>query len=404
MNDVKLSNQIGEPSNWLLDPEITFLNHGSFGACPVSILEAQQQFRMELERQPIQFMIRDRPKLLDESRQVLAEFLNTPASDIVFVQNATTGVNSVLGSLKLNQGDELLTTNHSYNACKNAMHSVAEKASATVVVAEVPFPLSSSSEIIEAVLECITSKTRLVMLDHISSSTAIIFPLKELVKEIQGRGIDVLVDGAHAPGLIDLSLSELGAAYYTGNCHKWMCAPKGAAFLYVRPDRQNEIQPAVISHGFNTPQENRSRMQTLFDWTGTSDPSPFLCIPHAINFINTLMPCGWKELAERNHQLAVAARQKICEKLKIEAPVPENMIAALATIPLPDDDQADIPDCETEPTPTNRLQTRLYDEHQIEVPVFHFPETPKRWLRVSANAYNSIQDYEKLGDALEHIL
>src|SRR5438445_7019259 len=238
---------------WTLDSAVAFLNHGSFGACPSPVLEAQQRLRERLERQPARFFVRDLEPLLADARSALAAFLGAAPEGLVFVPNATTGVNAVLRSLAVAPGDQLLVTDHAYNACRNALDFVAAAARAEVVVVPVPFPLASADAVVEAVVARATPRTRLALLDHVTSPTGLVYPIERLVRELAGRGIDALVDGAHAPGMVPLDLRALGAAYYTGNCHKWLCAPKGAAFLHVRSDRQTGVRPVVISHGPNTP-------------------------------------------------------------------------------------------------------------------------------------------------------
>ena len=262
--------------HWTLDPGIAFLNHGSFGACPAPVQAVQQQLRDRIERQPVQFFVRDLEGLLDEARASLAAFLGADASDIALVPSATAGVNAVLRSLKLKSGDELLTTNHEYNACRNVLEFVAERAGATVVVAEIPFPLESSQQAAAVILDAVTPRTRLALLDHITSQSALILPIEVLTSALADLDIPVLVDGAHAPGMVPVNLNKLGAAYYTGNCHKWLCAPKGSGFLHVNHDYQASVRPAIISHGANTKRLDRSRYLVEFDWTGTADPSALL--------------------------------------------------------------------------------------------------------------------------------
>ncbi|HZI30862.1 MAG TPA: aminotransferase class V-fold PLP-dependent enzyme, partial [Candidatus Binatia bacterium] len=252
------------PNLWGLDREITFLNHGAFGACPRAVLQFQQEMRIRMERQPLQFLVRDLEPLLDQARKRLASFVGGNAENLVFVSNATAGVNTVLRSLSFKRGDELLVTDHEYNASRNALDFVAKPTGARVVTAKVPFPLKSEEEIIAAILERVTPRTRLALLDHATSQTGLIFPVERLVRELTARGIETLIDGAHAPGMVPLDMKKLGATYYTGNCHKWLCAPKSAAFLYVQRDRQKSIRPLVISHGANSPRKDRSRFQIEF--------------------------------------------------------------------------------------------------------------------------------------------
>lgn len=378
---------------WSLDASVTFLNHGSFGACPLAVLEAQQKLRSRLEQEPLRFFGREWEPLLDNARSKLAAFVGADTQDIVFVPNATTGVNSVLRSLNFSADDEILTTNHEYNACRNALDFIASRTGARVVVAKIPFGIESLEQILEAVIEQVSPHTRLALLDHITSQTALIFPLKQLVKELQQRGVDILVDGAHAPGMLPLNLSEIGATYYTGNCHKWLCAPKGAAFLYVRRDKQAEIRPLTISHGANSPRTDKSRFQLEFDWTGADDPTAYMCVPEAIAFMGSLLPGGWDELMQRNHQLALAARQLLCEMLEVRSPIPDEMIGSMAVIPMPEVLESRNFMC---------LHDELFDRFGIQVQVVPW-EKPKLLVRVSAQIYNTLEQYEYLGKALKEL-
>ncbi|GAB4379027.1 MAG: aminotransferase class V-fold PLP-dependent enzyme [Elainellaceae cyanobacterium] len=376
---------------WALDPAITFLNHGSFGACPIPVLEKQSQLRSQLEAEPVRFFALELEALLDQARQCLAEFVGANAADLAFVPNATTGVNTVLRSLSLQAGDELLITNHEYNASRNALNWAAELTGATVVVAKVPFPLATSDQIVERVLDKISTKTKLVVLDHVTSQTGLIFPLRVLVQELSKRGIEVLVDGAHAPGMLSLNLKELGVAYYTGNCHKWLCSPKGAAFLYIREDLRSRVRPLVISHGANSPRCDRSFFHLEFDWMGTADPTPYLCVPTAIEFMGSLLPEGWTGLMRHNRTTVLAARRQLCQALNVLPPCPEAMIGSMAVIPLPDGS-------------VELLKDQLFQQFQIEVPVIPWIDPCNRLLRISAQIYNTPTDYDVLARALLQLL
>ncbi|MCX6904920.1 MAG: aminotransferase class V-fold PLP-dependent enzyme, partial [Verrucomicrobia bacterium] len=271
-----------DPGLWPLEPGLIFLNHGSFGSCPRAVLAFQRALQERMEGQPCDFFVRELEGLLDQARAALADFVGAEAADLVFVPNATTGVNTVLRSLRFEKGDELLVTSHEYKACRNALDFAAERWGCRVVVAEAPFPLKQSGQIIEAILDKVTSRTRLALLDHVTSQTGLVLPLQPIIKELSRRGIESLIDGAHAPGMLALHLGELGATYYTGNCHKWMCSPKGAGFLWVERARQPLIRPLSISHGANSPRQDRSRFLIEFGWTGTSDPSAALSVPEAL--------------------------------------------------------------------------------------------------------------------------
>ncbi|MBW4426036.1 MAG: aminotransferase class V-fold PLP-dependent enzyme [Nostoc desertorum CM1-VF14] len=377
---------------WSLDSTVTFLNHGSFGACPKQVLEFQQRLRLQLEHEPLRFFGREWEPLLDDARSKLAAFVGADAQDLVFVPNATTGVNSVLRSLTFSPEDEILTTNHEYNACRNALDFIASRTGARVVVAKVPFPIDSPQQVIAAVIERVSPKTRLALLDHVTSQTGLIFPIQELAKELQQRGVDTLVDGAHAPGMIPLDLREIGATYYTGNCHKWLCAPKGAAFLYVRRDKQSEIRPLTISHGTNSPRTDKSRFQLEFDWTGTDDPTAYMCVPEAIAFMGSLLPGGWTELRQQNHQLVLQGRQLLCEALEVQPPCPEEMIGSMAVVPMP-------------MTLENRdfmsVHDELFDKFVIQVQVMPWQEQPRLLVRISAQIYNTLEQYEYLAKVLK---
>lgn len=387
-----------DPSLFPLDPQTDFLNHGSFGSCPHAVLEHQHEIRQRIERQPVQFYQRVLEPMLDEARQALAAFIKCSSEDLVYVANATAGVNTVLRSLFFQPDDELLVSNHEYNACRNAIHYAADRCGAKVVTIEIPFPLKSEQTVIDAVMEKVSAKTRLLLIDHVTSQTGLVLPIKPIIDALSSRGIDTLVDGAHAPGMIPLSVDSLGAAYYTGNCHKWLCAPKTAGFLHVRRDRQSAIRPLTISHGANSPRTDRSLLQLEFGWMGTRDPSAALSVPFTLKYLESLIAGGWTTIMKRNRELALAARERILDTLGVPSPAPEGMIGSLASIPLPDSQL-------TRPYQSLKYldywQEPLIEKHHIEVPVITWPQHPKRLVRISAQLYNSLPQYDRLANALK---
>lgn len=385
---------------WTLDRTISFLNHGSFGACPTAVLEEQASLRAELEREPVTFLVRRLESRLDEAREVLASFLGARSTDVAFVPNATTGVNAVVQSWNLRHGDVVLTTDHAYNACRNALDAAVARAGATVRVARVPFPLRSADEVVDAVEQALVPGTRFALVDHVTSSTGVVLPLSRLVELLHGRGIEVLVDGAHAPGMLELGLDALGVAWYAGNLHKWVCAPKGAGFLHARRDVQGSLRPSVISHGANARRSDRSRFLLEFDWTGTFDPTPWLCVPTALRTVGGMVPGGWPEVRQRNHTLAVHGRDRLTAALGIPPPAPDDMIGSLAAVPLPDA----APDERPLALGLLPLQERLFERYGIEVPVFGWPRLPARLLRVSAQLYNRPEEYDRLAAVLPEAL
>lgn len=385
--------------HWTLDPGVVFLNHGSFGACPRAVLEAQGEWRARMERQPVQFLWRDLPDLIDAARNELADFLKSDPADLVFVANATAGVNAVVRSLHLSPGDELLTTDHDYNACRNVLAEAASRAGAKVVVVKVPFPLRDETQIIEAILSGVTPRTRLAMIDHITSPTALVFPVAKIIRALEAHGIDTLVDGAHAPGAVPLDVGTLRPAYYTGNLHKWVCAPKGAAFLWARPDRQDALRPPIVSHGENTRRPGRSAYHDRFDWPGTLDPTAWLSVPAAIKWGASLLPGGWQELRDRNRMLASAGRALIAGRFNLALPCPNELLASMATLMLPEPLQQPPIDSAR----FDSVQIKLHSDHGIEVPVVRWGEPKRRYVRISAQAYNSTEDYRALAEAIMRI-
>jgi isopenicillin-N epimerase len=392
-----LSYPASDSRHWLLDPKIAFLNHGSFGSCPKAVLDYQNEMRVRLERRPVHFLVRELEALMDQARDALARFVGADTEDLVFVPNSTTGVNAVLRSLTFGSGDELLVTNQEYNACRNAVDFVAERSGAKVVVVNVPFPIRSADEVVSAIVSQVTPRTKLALIDHVVSQTGLVMPMEKIVKALAERGVDALVDGAHAPGMVPLDLKKLGAAYYTGNCHKWLCAPKGAGLLYVRRGKQNLIRPLVISHGANSPRKDRSRFLIEFGWTGTWDPSAQLSVAEALRYVGSLMKGGWSEVMRRNRELALAGRKVLCAALGVAEPCPEEFIGSMAAVPLPDALPGEEPAAPFYEFP---LQDRLRNNHNIEVPIMPWPKRTTRLVRISAQVYNSLPQYELLGRAL----
>ncbi len=383
---------------WPLDPSVAYLNHGSFGACPRAVVEFQAELRRELEREPVDFLVRRLPGRLAAAREALGRFVAADPGDLAFVPNATTAVNTVLRGLRPEPGDELLTTDHAYAACRKALDHVARLARATVVVASVPFPLQSEDEIVEPVLAAATPRTRLALVDHVTSVTGLVFPITRLVAALEARGIQTLVDGAHAPGMVALDLDGLGASYYAANAHKWLCAPKGAAFLHVRRDRQRGLHPLVISHGYDAAQPDGD-FRAEFDWTGTVDPTAWLAIPECLRFVGTLLSGGWPGLMARNRALVLQARATLCEALGTEPPCPDAMVGSMASVLLPAADPS---------SPAARLDveplTDWFRQRGIETWLHPWPG-PGRWLiRASAQLYNSREQYRVLAQVAREAL
>jgi isopenicillin-N epimerase len=379
---------------WPLDPAVVFLNHGSFGACPSEVLRRQAALRTEMEAEPVRFLSRELDDRLAAARRPLGAFLGADPDDLAFVTNATGGINAVLRSLTFAAGDELLTTDHAYNACRNTLNYVAERAGARVVVATIPFPLTSPDEVVDAVLAKATTRTRLALLDHVTSPTGLVLPIERLCKALRHRGVDVVVDGAHAPGMVPLDLDSLGAAYYSGNCHKWLCAPKGSAFLWVRRDRQPGVRPLTISHGASAVRPERTRFRLEFDWMGTSDPTAWLTVPAALEYMGALLPGGWPAVMARNRALALEARARLCAAAGTAPACPAAMIGSLASVRQPDG-IAEVGWRRPDP-----LQRRLFEGWGIEVPVMTWPAAPRRVIRISAQLYNRPEHYARLAEAL----
>ncbi|MFL5287400.1 MAG: aminotransferase class V-fold PLP-dependent enzyme, partial [Rhodopila sp.] len=373
-----LSPPLGHPMRnaWDLDPDFLTVNHGSFGATPRVVRDVQRAWQDRMERQPTRFMMHDLPGALREAADVLGRFLNAAGRDIAFVDNATTGCNAALRSLALQPGDEVLILSHAYGAVRNAVRFATERAGARIKEAAMPFPQPAEDTLVAAVTAAITPRTRLAVIDHITSGSAVVLPAARIVRACHAAGVPMLIDGAHAPGQVDVDLTAIDADWYTGNCHKWLCAPKGCAFLHVAPARQAEVHPVTISHGYG------KGFLAEFDWTGTTDPSRFLAVTEAIAFHRHL---GDAVLRARNRDLAAAGTACLAQRLNTEAGATGPQAAAMGTVRLP----------VTDASPEHALAIRAWLlAAGTDAPVHALDGA--LWLRLSAYAYNQIEDYERL--------
>ncbi len=390
-------------SPWRFDPSVSFLNHGSFGACPEPVIAARQAILEDLEANPMTALERAFEPRLDAARAEVAAFVGADPEGTVVVPNATAGVSTVLRSLRFRSGDELLTTDHEYNATLNALRAVADDNRARVVIARIGLPISDPREATEAILAAVTPRTRLALVSHETSPSGLVLPIAEIVRELDRLGVDTLVDAAHAPGMLPVDVRALGAAYWTANNHKWLCAPKVSGLLVVREDRRDLIRPLVTSHGANDPRTDRPRLWQLFDWPGTQDPSPFLTVPFAIRLLGDLHPERWPGLMAENHDGAVRARRRLLEVLGGEPLAPESMLGSMASVALPSGLLATDHDAVL-------LRDALAAEDRVEVPISPFPVPAARpspeaapeafLLRVSWQRYVEDADVERLVEAL----
>jgi isopenicillin-N epimerase len=294
-----------------------------------------------------------------------------------------------------NEGDEILVPDHAYQACRNTIDFVAERWGATVVTVNIPFPIEGPDVALDAIMAGVTPRTVLAMIDTVTSPTGLLMPFERLVKELESKGVAVMLDAAHGIGMVPLSLDELGASYTTSNCHKWLCAPKGSAFLHVRKDRQHLIHPLTISHGMTFPLGDTTRFRHEFDWTGTRDISAACSIPETIDYMQNMVDGGWPTIMQLNHDLAIEGRHILCERLGIEAPCPDEMIACIATLVLPNGGSAGIPLHEPDP-----LHKVLQDKYGIQVPVWSWESPKGRYIRISAQLYNHVDEYHYLANSL----
>lgn len=384
---------------WGLDPNTVFLNHGSFGAAPIAVLKEQDKIRNEMEKDPVYFVERRMKNLWEESIFELSRFLNADPGGMTFVTNVTMGVNTVLRSLKLSPGDEIIVPDHAYQACKNAIDYVTSRSGASTVIVRIPFRINDDSEIIEPIMSAVTSRTVLAMIDTVSSPTGVRMPFEGLVNLLQNRGVDVLVDAAHGPGIVPININKLNPAYITGNCHKWMCTPKGSAFLHIREDKRDKISPLNIGHGYSSDLPAAEKFRFEFDWSGTRDPSPWLCIPFSIGFFEDQIKGGWEEIMRNNKEMALQGRGLLCEALGTTPPTPDSMICSMSSIELPG--KGVVPPSPPDGEPIHNL---LYDDYRIQVPVISWPNHNTKYIRISAHVYNTKEEFEYLSESLKSIL
>lgn len=391
-------------SAWALDPTLTFLNHGSYGSVPRAVLRFQQQLRERVEADPVRFYKSDLEGLMDDMRSRLGAFLNTRPADLAPFPNATYVLCSILNNANLKPGDEVLVTDHEYQSLFNEMDRLCARTGARLVKASIPFPIRDPAEVIERFITRISPRTRLAFISHITSCTSLVFPVKPIIDECNRRGIDVVLDGAHSPGQIQVDVSALNPTFFVGSGHKWLSAPKGIGFLSVRADRQSGFRPLALSSRAAKIRHDRALFLRDFDYQGTDDYTGVLSLPAAIDTLGSMLPGAWPALLQHNHDLILKGRRILCDALGIEPPAPDSMIGAMATLPIPEPG----PGLESRPTRyDDALQDALYERHRIVVPVWRFDPAPgssTRVIRISAHLYNTVEQFERLAVALREEL
>jgi isopenicillin-N epimerase len=376
--------------HFLVRRDITFLNHGSYGACPAPVFEVYQRWQRELQSQPVEFLGRRLTGLLAEARAHLVAYVGTQADNLVFVPNTTTGVNIIARSVPLAAGDEVLGTDHEYGAVERTWRYICDQRGAEYKRQPIALPVTSREAFVDQLWqEGVTARTRVLVVSHITSPTALIFPVAEVIRRARERGIVTVVDGAHAPSQLDLDLDSLGADFYVGNCHKWLCAPDGAAFLYVRPEHHTQLQPLVVSWGYDPDQPSAQPLQDYFGWVGTDDPSAYLSVPAAIAF---QAEHDWPRVRAACHALAAQARERIAALTGLPQVCSDEWFGQMCVARLP----------LAEGVTREEVHRRLWDEFQVEVPITDWGG--ERFVRVSIQAYNSPRDVDRLLDALPHVL
>lgn len=376
-------------NEFLLDPNVIYFNHGSFGATPRPVFESYQRWQRELESQPTAFFGRQAPGLLAQARSILAEFLGTSSQNLAFVTNVTTGLNAIVNSIKLQPGDEVLATNHEYGSLDRTWRYHAEKQGYKYINHPVTVPVTSTEDMIANLWEGVTERTRVIFISHITSPTSLIFPIKAIVQKARSQNIITVIDGAHAPGQISVHLDELGADFYTGNLHKWLCAPKGAGFVYVHPNQQHLIQPLIISWGYQSQNPTSNRLADYIEVQGTRDISAFLAVPDAIKFFNDH---HWETVRENCHSLLAETLTRIrtLTGLPSISPISSQWFSQMACAPIPSE------------ITCAELHRRLLEDFRIEIPVVEWNSL--KMVRISMQAYNTIEDAFTLVNALQLLL
>ena len=383
-------------AHWTLDPAVTFLNHGSFGACPRAVQATQQSFRDQMEREPVAFFLEAYPQALGAAKDRLGAFLGCSADTLVFIRNTTEGVNSILGSMPWAAGDEIVVTNLTYPACLKAVGAQSDRFELRIHVVDID-PDWEDDTIVAAMESALTSRTRLVLFDHITSATGLVLPAQRVVDLCKDRDVRCAIDGAHAPGMLPLEIEKMAPDFYVGNLHKWCCAPKGAAFLYAADSYRQCLRPTSISHGYDMSASVQD-ISALFDWPGTHDPSAWFSVPAALDFIEALHPRGLDALRAETVELRRKADALIGEVLPTLSRQ-THRTGWMTTFKLPDTDQPPLAALDIDP-----FQRMLNKQHRIQVPVTAWPSWPKRVIRFSVAPYNVLDDYRHLRAALEQIL
>jgi isopenicillin-N epimerase len=375
-------------SQFLLNPSITFLNHGSFGACPKPIFEEYQRFQLELESEPVDFIQRKQTQYLKTARESLAKFVGCQAQDLFFTPNPTFAVNVIMRNIKLNPGDEILSTNHEYGAMDRTWNFYCKKSGAKYIRQNITLPITSKEQVIEEFWKGYNANTKVIFLNQMSSATALIFPVKEICDRARELGLITIVDGAHVPGHIDLNITEMNPDYYTGTLHKWMLAPKGSSFLYVKPDLQKDLEPLVVSWGYESVAPGESQFLDYHELQGTRDVSAFMCTPKVVAFLEQN---NWNEFSKNCKQLVLTNYQRFCDLLNTQpiAPITAEFLGQMASIPVNTKKPAE-------------LKELLYLKYKIQIPVM--PLNDRYYIRFSVNAYNTQEDLDILYKALEDII